>query len=427
MIPDELSQGLRVDAKRAGPHMLMSWIKRQVRRAMARVLGYPATHDNVHERVIELLPKGVSTGRVLVAYVIDPFLLPAGAPMSNAHTHHWESWRIVQGFLARGFTVDVISYLNLTFKPAKDYQIFFAARTNLQRIAEELPGSCLKVVHLDTAHWLFNNTAAYQRLLALQQRRGVTLSNIKMVEANWALEHADLATILGNQFTINTYTYAGKPIHRIPISAPSSYDYPEQRNIDTARNHYIWFGSSGFVHKGLDLVVEAFVGMPDKHLHVCGPFDAEAAFLDEYEKELRHTPNIHAHGWVDVAGEKFRDICSSCVGLVYPTASEGGGGSAISCMHMGLIPILSYEASVDTETFGVILRENSIDEIRRVVSDLSGRPTLELAERGRQAWCFARQHHTRESFGTAFDDCVDTVMLPAMRSRSGLDDRITPS
>ncbi len=411
--------------------MLMTWIKRrikhQARRLIARVSGYPATRDNVHERVIELQPKSAAIGTVLVAYVIDPFLLASGVPLSNAHTHHWESWRIVQSFLARGFAVDVASYLNMTFKPDKNYQIFFAARTNLQQIAEQLPRSCLKVAHLDTAHWLFNNTAAYQRLLSLQQRRGVTLTNTKMVEANWALEHADLATILGNQFTINTYTYAGKPIHRIPISAPESYDYPEQRDIDVARDHYVWFGSSGFVHKGLDLVLEAFAGMPDKHLHVCGPFDAEPAFMAEFEKELHHTPNIHAHGWVDVAGEKFRDICSTCIGLVYPTASEGGGGSAISCMHMGLIPILSYEASVDTEAFGVILRENSIDEIRRVVSDLSGLPTLELVERGRQAWSYARQHHTRESFGTAFDDCVDKVLIPAMRSKFGHGGQGVPS
>ncbi len=426
MIPHELLKGQARDTKRAGPHML-NWIKRHMNRVISRALRNKSAREDVHERVIELHPKGASIGRVLVSYVIQPFLLVPGVPLSNAHTHHWESWRIVQSFLARGFSVDVVSYLNKTFKPQKDYQIFFAARTNLQRIADHLPSSCLKVAHLDTAHWLFNNTAAYQRLLALQFRRKVALTNIKMVEVNWALEHADLATILGNQFTINTYVYAGKPIHRIPISAPESYDYPEHRNIDVVRNHYLWFGSSGFVHKGLDLVLEAFAGMPDKHLHVCGPFDDEPAFMAEFDQELHHTPNIHAHGWVDVAGDEFSDICSSCVGLVYPTASEGGGGSAISCMHMGLIPILSYEASVDTESFGVTLRENSIDEIRRVVSDLSGRSATELAERGRQAWRYARQHHTRESFGTAFDDCVDKVMIPALRSRTGIDNQVVYS
>ncbi len=399
--------------------MLKDWTKRQLRRVITRLSGDHPVRGNMHKRVIELQPDGSPIGSVLVAYVIDPFLLAPGVPISNAHTHHWETWRIVQSFLARGFSVDVISYLNQTFVPRKDYAIFFAARINFQRIAEHLPGRCLKVVHLDTAHWLFNNAAAYQRLLDLQRRRGVTLANIKMVEMNWALEHADRATILGNQFTIDTYVYAGKPIHRIPISAPETYDYPERRNIEAARNHYLWFGSTGFVHKGLDLVLEVFVGMPDKHLHVCGPFDEEPAFMAEYDKELHHTPNIHAHGWVDVAGEEFREICASCVGLVYPTAAEGGGGSALSCMHMGLIPILSFEASVDTETFGVILKENSIDEIRRVVNDMSARPAQELTERGRAAWDYARLHHTKASFGAAFDDCVDKVLLPAIQTGAG--------
>lgn len=399
--------------------MLMHWAREQARRLRRRLVNKRNSRRYAHERFVELKPEGTPVGNILVSYVVDPFLLPPGVLMSNAHTHHWESWRIVQSFLARGFAVDVISYQSWAFTPYKDYQIFFSARSNLQRIAEQLPKQCLKVAHLDTAHWLFNNTAAYKRLLDVQHRRGVTLNNIKMVESNWALEHADLATILGNQFTIDTYLYAGKPIHRIPISAPEIYDFPEHRNIETARNHYLWFGSNGFVHKGLDLVLEAFAGMPDKHLHVCGPFGEEPDFMAEYDAELHHTPNIHAHGWVDVAGEVFRDICTNCVGLVYPTASEGGGGSAISCMHMGLIPIVSYEASVDTESFGVILRENSIDEIRRVVYEVSNLSAEELIARCRSAWHFARQHHTKEAFGAAFDNCVDQVLLPAIQAKGG--------
>src|SRR5512139_2319660 len=165
-----------------------------------------------HEEIISLRPAGSACGNVLLSYVIDPFLLSDTRCISNDHTHHWESYQIAQTFLKYGYAVDVISYLNRTFVPTKNYDFFVAARTNFDRIAGFLNKSCIKVAHFDTAHWLFNNQAAYSRLLSVQQRRGVTLADHKMVEPNWAIESADLATTLGNQFTVDTYRYVRKPI-----------------------------------------------------------------------------------------------------------------------------------------------------------------------------------------------------------------------
>ena len=396
------------------------WAGRQLKRVFSQLGGRTpdtrSTPGRDHEQVISLNPAREPVGRVLLAYIIDPFLDPQ-APIANTHTHQWESWCIAQAWLTRGYAVDVISFLNRTFVPTRDYDLFFAARTNLQRISQKLNPGCLRVVHLDTAHWLFNNSAAYNRLLDTQRRRGVTLDNAKMVEQNWALEHADLATILGNQFTIDTYAYANKPIHRIPISAPAIYDYPEQRDVAAASRHFVWFGSSGFVHKGLDLVLEAFAGMPDLHLHVCGPFDDEKRFLAAYNHELRQLPNVHAHGWVDVAGATFRQICEQSIAIVYPSASEGGGGSVISCMHQGLIPVVSYETSVDTGDFGVVLDTNTIPAIRAAVQALANEDRNVLDRRARASWSYARTHHTRETFARDYDACVDDVLLPAMQKK----------
>ena len=367
-----------------------------------------------HTQTISLRPKGRSRGNVLLSYIIDPFLLK-GAPVSNDHTHYFESYQIAKSFLDRGFALDIISYRNGTWVPLKEYAYFIAARTNLERIANLLNASCVKVAHLDTAHWLFNNTAAHERLHDLQQRRGITLSNAKMVDPNWAIESADLGTVLGNQFTTDTYQYADKPIHRIPISAPCVYPWDHEKDFDRSRNHYVWFGSNGFVHKGLDLALEAFSQMPEFHLSVCGPFDQEPRFMEAFHKELYETPNIHALGWVDVAGPEFRDFARQAIGLVYPTCSEGGGGSVITCMHAGLVPIISYEASVDVHDTGTILERCSVEEIKEQVERLSCRPAKELQECARGAWELARRTHTRERFATNFDDFVDAVLLPGKR------------
>ena len=255
---------------------MKSIIKKLVRIFGVEIRKYsPAFHEC---EVVSLKTESACKGIVLLSYIIRPFLLKNGEIVSNSHTHEWESLQIARTFLQLGYDVDVIDYRNKLFIPKKDYSIFVAARTNFQRIAQLLKEDCLTIVHLDTAHWLFNNSAAYQRCLELQHRRGVTLESIKWVEPNWAIEYADCATVLGNSFTIGTYSYAQKPMFPLSVPTVNVYAWLEDKNYEVCRNYFLWFGSEGLVHKGLDLTLEAFAGMPDHHLYVCGPIQQDNWF-----------------------------------------------------------------------------------------------------------------------------------------------------
>ena len=348
-------------------------------------------------KIVSLQTQAERKGNLLLSYVIEPFLLKAGEAISNAHTHDWESVQIAQTFLNLGYDVDIVDYDDRRFEPDKSYSFFVSARTNFQRLSTLLNEDCVKIVHLDMAHWLFNNLAAYKRLLSFQQRKKITLSNIKFQEINWAIESADYATILGNQFTIDTYLYAGKPIFRVPISTCATYPSPENKGFDGCRTNFLWLGSSGLVHKGLDLVLDAFLEMPDHHLYVLGPISEEKAFESAYDKALYHTPNIHTLGWVDVTGDDFIDVANQCIAIVYPSCAEGGGGSVINCLHAGLIPIISYESSVDVGNFGIILKDCTPNEIKASIQKLSQMPAGELKKMSTSAWEFANANqHERK-------------------------------
>ena len=367
--------------------------------------------ENVDSKVVVLFPTKKSIGHVLVSYVLEPFLLAKNNTIPNSHTHYWESMQIVQTFLDLGYSVDVISYRNMVFNPIKNYQFFISARTNFETIAKRLPNSCIKVAHLDTSHWITNNHNAYVRLLDLKNRRKVSIQNMKMIEINRAIEFADLATILGNEFTINSYAYSDKPIYRIPISAPSIYPWDETKDFDQCRNNYLWFGSGGFVHKGLDLVIEVFKDMPDYHLTIFGPVEQEKEFVKAYHSELYETPNIHTVGWIDIDSPEFLEHARNTAALIYPTCAEGGGGSAITCMHAGIIPILSYEASVDLPNCGYTLKNCSIEEIKNTIQHISSLSKNELQTIAKRAWKYARENHTKENFSKEFENFVKNVLI----------------
>ncbi|AKG23272.1 glycosyltransferase [Calothrix sp. 336/3] len=359
-------------------------------------------------RFISLQPGTSPIGNVLISYILEPFLLKS---LPHNHTQYWECQQIAQTFLNMGYAVDIIRYDNDAFIPEKDYKFFIETRWNLQRCHPYLSSDCIKIFHADTAHILFHNAAEANRLLALQKRRGVTLKSQRYEPPNHALENADYVTVLGNEFTINTFTYANKPIYRIPISSQFTYPWNESKDFDACRRNFLWIGSKGLVHKGLDLLLEAFSQMPEYHLTICGAINQETDFAAAYNQELYHTPNIHTFGWVDIGSQEFINLTNNCLGVVYPSCSEGGGGCVINCMHAGLIPLVSYEASVDiADRYGVIFPESSVTEIKNTVQRIAKLPTSVLKNMSRSAWEFARQNHTQEKFATTYHQTIQSIL-----------------
>ena len=195
----------------------------------------------------------------------------------------------------------------------------------------------------------------------------------------------------------------------MPISQPFLYPYPAGKDFTAARRRFLWFGSGGLLHKGLDRVLEVFAALPDFELTVLGPIDREPEFERAFHRELYETPNIHTHGWIDVASPEFLALALRHLALVYPSCSEGQNGGAVTCMHAGLIPVLSRESGVDlAPEYGIELASCSLEEIRGRVLELALRPAEELQAMSRNAWEWARAaSHPRAVF----------ARLPAVAAR----------
>lgn len=361
-------------------------------------------------QVVSLKPKQPSKGNVLLSYRIEPFLLKPGQPMPNDHTWYWEVWQIAQTFLDMRYNVDVIQFHNDKFVPQKDYAFFIDIRHRMEALAPKLNKDCIKIFHVDIANMVFRNAAECNRLLELQQRRGITLTPQRFEMPNLGIEYADCATVLGNDFTVGTFQYANKPMYRIPISSPVVYPYPEHKDFAAVRKNFLWFGGSALVLKGLDLVLDAFAQMPEYHLTVCGPIANDKQFEKAFYKELYETPNIHTYGWIDVSSPEFIKVTNNCLGLVYPSVSEGQSGAVISCLHAGLIPILSYESGVDVHDFGVIFDNLSLEQIKAKVKNISNLPVEDLKLMSRKAWEYARTNHTKEKFTQAYKNAVEQML-----------------
>ncbi|MEO8324215.1 MAG: glycosyltransferase [Nitrospirota bacterium] len=375
------------------------------------------TTPSPREQVVSLKPKGTPRGNVLLSYRIERFLIEPGQPIPYCHYSSQLSVVMASIFVDLGFAVDIIANTNGAFSPKKDYSFFIDTRMNFERIANVLNKDCVKIFHATTAHPYFNNYAETKRLMEMQERRHVTLRSRRSMDPKhaMAIEFAD-CVVVHCAFGLKNFNYANKPMYLVPNAVPYRYPWSDAKDFEACRSRFLWLGSEGMVHKGLDLVLEAFAGMPEYHLTVCGPVAREKDFEQAYFQELYHTPNIHTHGWIDVESTEFTELTNHCLGLVYPSCSETNAGSVLTCLHAGLIPIISYESGVDVgKDAGIVLDDCSIEAIQEAVRQMATASTQELKQRSRIAWEFARANHTMENFEKQYKKMVVKIMADSQK------------
>ena len=344
-------------------------------------------------------------GRALVSYIPGSLIWSKDDPRFRGHTNLWESAEIARILVALGYVVDAISHEDDKFVSQKKYDIVFDIHRNLQKYSNN---TTKKILHATGSFNVYSNIAERQRLVALSQRRGANLVPRRAIPKKSIEDFlrnalaADVITLVGNEVTKATFPdELQKKIKCIPVTGSL---LKWVRNCETqslVEREYLWFGGSGAVHKGLDLVIEAFSKMPELILHIIGPIETEVDFINEYKRELSECRNIIMHGYLFPSEERFRLVTGKVVGFILPSCSEGTSTAAITCMQYGLIPIVSKDCGVDiTPERGILLKECTITEIIAAIQVLDSMGADRLRKMAGAAQSFAVDNHSRQQFSS---------------------------
>lgn len=360
---------------------------------------------------------GQRKGTVLLSYIVDSFTLFPWQHKTDPHSNYWESFEMARLFAIRGYDVDIIDARKHRFVPKKPYVACVDVQQDLYRLSKYLPTDCKKVVHIDNPHYEEYNRREIARLDTLNKRRGASLTPKRQVADTRSAAAADFLEGLGNKSVLATYAHLGKPVFPVPISVVEQFPFPEKKDFASARKNFLYFGGGGAILKGLDLAVEAFAGMPDLTLHIVGPSVYEADFMKEYSKELalpniiQHgRPSVDKNGHITLNGKDFKALLDSCAAIIYPSAAEGTSGANIQAAHAGLVPIITPETGL-SENFGAIIIQNpSVESVRKAVRDFSELPEEAIRRRAKDVWTYARAHHTKETFSTAYASFIDNIL-----------------
>ena len=346
----------------------------------------------------------------LMMYITNPF---TEKKVNDGHQNTRQAREIARLIGTFGYNVDVMRYNTKFAVLNKKYDLVFDICAKEKPVyAHALADGAKKIVYFTTSEPAFDSQAELCRVRAAEQRKGVHLQIRRaMPPVSKAIDTFDGIILIGNVNTLNTFSSLNlKQVHLVPNTG-YDFDFPFRSDKKSSRN-FLYFGSQGAVHKGLDLLLEIFseAGFP-ANLYVCGPFEQEDDFVAAYRKELYQTPNVTPIGFVDIWSDTFRDLAEKCAYTILPSCAEGQAGSITTLMSAGVIPICSRECGFNADVV-ILLPDCSMDSIRSCVLDCARKPLSWVEAKSAETLSIVRERFSEKAFSeqmrTALASVLDT-------------------
>ena len=305
-----------------------------------------------------------------------------------------------------GYRVDIIDWDDDSQKLSKDYDlVVLHGGKNFDAISKQLKPSTKIIHYLTGSYWKFNNSQEDQRLKNFYKRHNVQVERDRYIYADEDVvnEAAQGIIVLGDKSMKTTYPTKYKNVLTVNnASYPDTHFDKINKEYERGRNRFLFFAGSGNIHKGLDLVIEAFKDL-DQELYIVTVLDREV--LAVY-KDVLKKPNIHVIGQVDMRSQQFYQIMDACAFVILPSCSEGQAGSVVECMNQGLIPIVSKETRLDAKQYGYILPDCRITTIQKTIETMSTLPAAKVASMSLKTRQVAKDQHSPEAFRTQLKQAI---------------------
>ncbi len=362
---------------------------------------------------IGLKRNGAGAPRALIIYVANavPYYVTGNVfrcPVIDSHAMYWEAAEMVRIMVENGYVVDFVD----CFRPIPEiewerYSVVVDEGNHLVE-APDLPGQ-IRAYYCTGLHWRFHNEAELRRLLEFGTRNGLLLPASRVLAPNFSDQKSDYIFWWSH---LEWMKFFHPSSNRQEITTSVTF-VPNRIDRDHTKREFLWMGSHGAIHKGLDLAVEALRSLPDVNFHIFGPIDNERRFFDWLKMEMKRNPAIHFHGPAQISSAKFQSVIKNCVGHIYPSCSEGGPGSVAQTSHFGIIPIVTHTANARSGSLGfTIHRDNTNDiiaEISTHVKHLISLTDREIQQKSEELIDFTRNIHTREAYSSFFRQFVERI------------------
>lgn len=363
--------------------------------------------------------KNTCSKKALLYYKNDSIIFPWLAS-TFIHTNLWEVPEIVRILNRYNFLVDIVDRDAKNFIPKNEYDLFIGLGAGhsgkfFAQYAKKLP-SATKVLLANGPEPIISNKLVKEQYERFNKRKSCKVPAMRLTEGldfkTFSLI-TDYFLVIGEpgSFCPETYKHLKKPVLTyLPSSSPNIKFDPRwiaKRN----RKSFLCFVGNGFICKGVDVLVDAFLKMPEANLHICGP-DSEKLFFEVLGKDISDSHNISYEGFVDVRGSRFNQLVNECSYVIFASSSEGCATSVTSVLRAGLIPILTPETGIKVGDFGYLLDGKKSDLISKTIEICREAMALDAESYRSKVFDVLEDSlkYTQSSFSTTFEKSLITIL-----------------
>lgn len=349
---------------------MKAFIKIQIKKILHKVGLYNLLFkEDDNSKLKTNVFNSTSSKKVLLSYISSVF--GKENQINNHHTNFYTSYIFAEVLHELGYVVDVVDWTEKFNGNYNEYDAIIGLGESVEEAFKHVEKSTNIIWFGTGCNPFYSNQVTINRIIDFYNKHGQYLmESSRFVYKDWPLQHeaADWIILHGNSFSKSTFRNNNIDVVNAPVYINHKPDL-ENKDWLNAKSNYLWFGSSGLIHKGLDLVIDIFASRNDINLHICGNLESENKFYGIYKTTIANSNNIYYYGEININSIKYNDILSKCAFMIFPSVSEGGAAAVITCMaNGGLIPIVTKSTDIDLKNYGIEIEELSIKSVEHAIN-----------------------------------------------------------
>ncbi len=326
-------------------------------------------------------------------------------------TQPFEILAITKNLIGLGYRIDVIGCNDLRALDQlgnKKYDLVFGFGETHYRLTKLHPNA-ISVLYMTEHHPDFADVAEKKRLAYFYERHH---KNARIVRSgnfykphHFTISYNHVITMSEVEPFLSEYA---KPIPIFPTGVINPKFNPGSKNQALAKKEFLWLGSFGAIHKGLDILLDVFSQREDIVLHIAGLSEEDRNLLQPAKRK-----NIIDHGFVDIKSDSFLNLVQKCAFVILLSCSEGFSTAVTTGMLHGLIPVVNKDTGFNRMgDNGFLLEDFKVSFVNNALTDLSNLSEDYLETLSQQVIAFAHENLTIHAFDRKINNVLETLLNP---------------
>ena len=132
--------------------------------------------------------------------------------------------------------------------------------------------------------------------------------------------------------------------------------------------------------------------------------------MNYYDASINKNKNINFHGMLDVNSHEMGLLVEQNSFVILPSCSEGGASSVLTCMNLGLIPIVTKECSINLDGFGIKIEGFSKEHVLESIITALSMTDEDINNQRLLIKSFLKDNHSSEAIEAKFTSILKNII-----------------